>query len=584
MKDIKRVYFRKGTWFLLIIIFLSIVSCNKGVVPEKTEANPEVLSGKDYQNYTYLFSEALKQKLLGNIQKSVSYYDQCLKINPASDAAMFELSNLYSLAGEYEIGLKYAIMATNTDTENVWYKLHLANLYRAVDMNDSTIVIYEDILSKHPEKADLYFNLGNIYKENGYNRKALKVFDDIEGQYGFQPNISVLKAEVFESDRKFDKAEEEYKRIIQAYPDDPKYYILLAELYYKQDKNEEALEAYKKVDTLDKENDFALLSKIGFYRKNGEYDKVFSLVDTVIVRNTINLDTKVQLMFSFLTNPKEIASNTDQLLTRLLNLQESYPNEIRINALIADYYVKVENYQKASEELKNYLSKDKSNYVIWEQLLFVENILRNSQELYDISKEALTLFRSAPILYFFNGVACTELNKYEEAKRVLQKGIEFVGDNKPLLIQYYSMLGEIYRNLKDDNSSDKAFEAALKLDPKNLLVLNNYSYYLSLREEDLKKALEMSSITVKAEPENATYLDTYGWILHKLGRNQEALKYLKKAIDNDEAPSGEILNHYGDVLTLLGKTDEAITYYEEALKYSLDKEEIEKKIKRIEKK
>ena len=88
LKDIKRVYFRKGTWFLLIIIFLSIVSCNKGVVPEKTEANPKVLSGKDYQNYTYLFSEALKQKLLGNIQKSVSYYDQCLKINPASDAAI----------------------------------------------------------------------------------------------------------------------------------------------------------------------------------------------------------------------------------------------------------------------------------------------------------------------------------------------------------------------------------------------------------------------------------------------------------------------------------------------------------------
>ena len=583
MEDNRTLYFKRGTWFLLVIIFLSIISCSKKVIPEKTEGKPTVLSGKDYQNYTYLFSEALKQKLLGNIQKSVSYYDQCLKINPASDAAMFELSNLYSLAGEYEIGLKYGIMATNTDTENVWYKLHLANLYRAVNMNDSTIAIYEDILSQHPEKADLYFNLGNIYKENGYIKKALKVFDDIEEQYGFQPDISVLKAEIYESDRKFDKAEEEYKRIIQAYPDEPKYYILLAELYYKQDKNDKAKEAYEKVNMLDKENDFAILSKIGFYRKNGEYDKAFSLVDTVIIRNTINLDTKIQLMFSFLASPKEVAGNTEQILSRLLKLQEMNPNEIRMNALIADYYVKVENYQNASEELKNYLSKDKSNYVIWEQLLFVENILRNSQELYDISKEALTLYRSAPILYFFNGVACTELNKYEEAKRVFEKGIEFVGDNKPLLVQYYSMLGETYRNLNDDNSSDKAFEEALKLDPKNLLVLNNYSYYLSLREEDLKKALEMSSITVKAEPENATYLDTYGWILHKLGRNQEATKYLKKAIDNDEAPSGEILDHYGDVLLLLGKSGEAIKYYKEALKYSLDKEEIEKKIRQIEK-
>lgn len=576
-------YFNSSVPILMIILFISISSCSKKLIPETTAPPAKVLNDKDFQNYTYLFSEAIKQKLLGNIQKSVSYYDQCLKINPASDAAMFELSNLYSLAGEYKIGLKYAVMATNTDPENLWYQLHLANLYRAVNMNDSSIVIYEDILSKHPEKTDLYFNLGNIYKENGYNKKALNVFDELEAQYGFQPNISVLKSEIFEADGKFDEAEDEYRRLVTAFPEEPRYYILLAELYYKQGKNEEALKEYEEVNNLDKENDLVLLSKIGFYRNIGDYDQVFGLMDSIISRNTINVDTKIQLMFSFLTNPEEISKNTDELLIRLETLRKLNPDEIRINALIADYYVKIENYQKASEELKNYLKKDKTNYVIWEQLLFVENILRNSQDLYDISKEALTLFRTAPILYFFNGVACTELNKYEEAKSVLLKGLEFARDNKALLIQYYSMLGETYRNLDENELSDKAFDDALNLDPENLPVLNNYSYYLSLRDSDLKKALKMSSVTVKAEPLNATYLDTYGWILHKLGKNQEASKYLKKAIENDEAPSGEILQHYGDVLILLGRSEEALKYYREALKYLGDTKELEKKIKRSEK-
>ena len=145
------------------------------------------------------------------------------------------------------------------------------------------------------------------------------------------------------------------------------------------------------------------------------------------------------------------------------------------------------------------------------------------------------------------------------------------------------MLGETYRNLNENELSDKEFDNALNLDPENLPVLNNYSYYLSLRDSDLKKALKMSSVTVKAEPLNATYLDTYGWILHKLGKNQEASKYLKKAVENDEAPSGEILQHYGDVLILLGKSEEALMYYREALKYLGDTKELEKKIKRSEK-
>ena len=579
----KKRFLGKHALMFMVVIFIGLTSCSKKVVPEKSDRAPKVLTNKDYQNYTYLFSEALKQKILGNIEKSVSYYDQCLKINPASDAAMFELSNLYSLAGEYTLGMKYGVMATKADPENLWYKLHLANLYRAVNMNDSSIVIYEDILREHPEKTDLYFNLGNIYKENGYNEKALKVFDEIEKQYGFQPNISIIKVEIYEEDQNFDRAEEEMKKVITAFSEETKYYILLAELYYKQGKNSEAVSAYDKANSLDKDNDLVLLSKIGFFRNSKNYDQMFLLLDTAISRKTIDIETKIQLMFSYLADPEDISKNSEEILARLIELQKLYPEEIRINALIADYYVKIENYQKASEELRNYLKKDKTNYMVWEQLLFVENTLRNPQDLYDISKEALTLFRTAPILYFFNGLACTELNKYEEAKKVLLEGIKYAKDNKALLVQYYSMLGETFRNLKKNELSDQAFEDALYLDPENLLVLNNYSYYLSLRETNLKKALKMSAKCVKAEPLNATYLDTYGWILHKLGKHQEALKYLKKAIDNDETPSGEILDHYGDVLFEFDKKDEAVKSWKEAIKNGGDKKEIEKKIKRSEK-
>lgn len=568
---------------ILLVVLAGFSACSKKTVPQTAQIKKKELSGKDFQNYNYLFSEALKEKIFGNIQKAVSYYTQCLKINPQSDASMYELSNLYSMAGQYKLGIKYGRMAVKTDPDNIWYQLNLANLYHTVEMNDSSIAIYENITKNHPERMDLYFNLGNIYKESGKYKKALKVFNDIEKQFGYQPNIALLREEIFERQGDLGKAEEETNKLINTFPDEMKYLVLLAELKYKQGKNQEAEEIYARIEKKDPGNSMALMSKIGYYRKKNNYTEVFRLTDTVIASDKINQESKIQLMISLLTNPEEVNKYSDDIYKRVEDLKEKYPKEIRYYALLGDFYVKTENYQKAADEFKAYISKDKTNYRVWEQLLYIENMLGNMEELYQVSNDAMSLFRTAPIVYFFHGIACTQLKKYEEALEVLQKGITFAGDNKELIMQYYSLLGETYKNLGKNALSDQAFENALEIDPKNLLVLNNYSYYLSLRDENLKKALKMSAVTIKAEPDNSTYLDTYGWILYKLKKYNEALKYLKKAIENDSDPSGEILDHYGDALYKLGKSEEAVGYWKKALKYSDKKEELQKKIKNVNK-
>ena len=561
-----------------LFLLVGFVGCSKKAVPTKTSPVKKELSGKDFQNYNYLFSEALKEKVLGNIQKAAKYYTECLKINRQSDASMYELSTLYSMAGDYHLGLQYGSMAMKTDPDNLWYQLNMANLYHTVEMNDSSIAVYERIRKKYPERTDLYFTLANIYKESGKYKEALNIFEDIEKQYGYQANIALLKEEIYEEQNNFDKAEKELEKLITTYPMEMKYQILLAELFYKKGNNEAAEKQYDIIEAIDPENNLLLLSKISFYRKTNNYEKAFRLIDTLIVSKQVNPEIKVQLVVSLLTNPEEINKYPDQIFERVDTLKNMYPDEIRYYALLGDFYVKIENYQKASEEFMAYIEKDKSNYRVWEQLLFIENLLGNTDQLYSLSKEAMSLFNNAPVIYFFNGIACTMMERYDEALEVLAKGITFAGDNRELIMQYYSLLGETYKNLGKNVLSDQAFDNALEIDPENLLVLNNYSYYLSLRGQELKKALKMSSITVKAEPNNSTYLDTYGWILFKLNKNQESLKYLKRAMENDEDPSGEILEHYGDVLYKMEKNDEAIKYWTEALNFSDKKDNLKKKI------
>ena len=88
------------------------------------------------------------------------------------------------------------------------------------------------------------------------------------------------------------------------------------------------------------------------------------------------------------------------------------------------------------------------------------------------------------------------------------------------------------------------YERILELDPSNLMILNNYAYYLAINGGDLKKAERMSERTIRENPNNPVFLDTYGWIMHLQGQDELAKFYLNKALRNatDETKK-EIIQH-----------------------------------------
>ena len=129
--------------------------------------------------------------------------------------------------------------------------------------------------------------------------------------------------------------------------------------------------------------------------------------------------------------------------------------------------------------------------------------------------------------------------------------------------EFYSYLGDAYNRLKNTNCLIKVRTLALR--PEKSVVLNNYSYYLSLRTKDLEKAERLSKKSLELNPDEATYQDTYGWILFKLGRYEESEKWIHKALQNAELVSPEIFEHYGDVLFKLNKIEQAKEFWNKAI-------------------
>jgi len=193
------------------------------------------------------------------------------------------------------------------------------------------------------------------------------------------------------------------------------------------------------------------------------------------------------------------------------------------------------------------------------------------------SQQAIELFPNQAITYFYNGISNSLLENYEESIAPFETAL-LIGVDETVQANIFSNLGDAYYNLNNYIKSDSCYEKALELEPEKSYVLNNYSYYLSLRNENLSKALDMAKKANELEPNNISFQDTYGWVLYKLGKFDKAKVQIEKCLDNGGDKKAVILEHYGDILYQLGDTDNAVIYWKKAKDKGLDSEFIDKKI------
>jgi len=242
----------------------------------------------------------------------------------------------------------------------------------------------------------------------------------------------------------------------------------------------------------------------------------------------------------------------------------SHPNDLKAIVVYADILYTDNKFQEAKEQYLLVLEKDKTKSQVWSQVLFILAEQSDFETMLSVSDEALEYFPTDPLFYYFNGVSNKWLKNYSEAISSLETGIEFVIDNQNLLLEFYSSIADAYHATKQHKLSDEYYEKVLEIDPTNVLVLNNYAYYLSVRKESLEKAKKMSFKCNELEQNNGTYQDTYAWILYELKDYENAKQWMLKSLKNGSDISTVVVEHYGDILYKLGDIEEAIIQWKKA--------------------
>jgi len=354
---------------------------------------------------------------------------------------------------------------------------------------------------------------------------------------------------------------------------------MLAETYFLSDQKEKGFEILQQISLLNPQNGTLHITLADYYRDSGENEKSFDELILAFKSKDLNIETKASVLasyFSLIEMSEEMKSQAFQLAKILVDVhQDDYISF----AMYADLLYADKQYQKAKEQYFLSLERNNSKQEIWSQILFIQADQRSFLELQTTSSEALTFFPMNPLFYYFNGISNKWFEKYDQAIESFTTGLDFVVDNDLLLLEYYSSLGDVYNDIKEYNKSDNYFEKALQLDSNNVIILNNYAYYLSLRKEKLAKAKKISYQANILEPENGTYQDTYAWILYQQQNYLEAKEWINKALENDGYKSAVIIEHYGDILYKLGDIKNAVNQWKKALILEPDSDVLQQKIK-----
>ncbi len=564
------------------IIFVLLTGCTERAFRSKSgkPGNHEY----DTATFSYFYGEALKQKLLGNAGDALKYLEQCIKINPESDAVYYEIAQISLQHGDSENAKIYCEKALRINSKNVWYLTMTGDLFYQERNLDSAIFYYEMAVKEFPAHDELKMNLGNIYSEKGDFEKAAEIYKDLERKYGKSNSTEILIVRNLISAKKYDEAEKRINDELEGDQENVLYNGLLADIYKSKGEISKAEEVYKKLMNIDSTNLQTVISLIDFYVINRKYDEFFNLLNDIIIDNKFSRDDWMNIFTKILEYSDLIKERGIELEIAVKVLEKSYVSDGVMQVILPELYQKEGKQEQAAERYEELRKSFPDVYYIWEKLLLIYSDLRNYDRLFVLGRECSMKFNMSYVAKVLYASAAMEKKEYDIAMEELEKAKILAGNQDQMLSQVLSMEADLYYRKKEFGKSFEIYRQILKNNPEDILVLNNYAYFLAEQNQDLREAERMIRIVISREKENGTYIDTYAWVLFKRGKYKEAARVMEDLMAVNKTEDSEWFEHYGFIMKALKKCDIAVEYWNRAFKLNNEKDylktEIEKCTKR----
>ncbi len=527
------------------------------------------------------YYDALRARIKGDDKEEERLLLQVISGKPQASGAYYDLARLYFKENRSDKATEYIKKAIALDGSNVWYKTQYAEILVQNKQYEEAAKLFDEIAKTEKYNDDYLLKAFNLYQHVGKYDEALTTINKYLEKEPDNEEAIDLKKKLLLKRNDVDGVVKVLEGQIARNPQEGKYYAELAEVYDNNKLTGKAAEMYRKIEEQFSDDPTVQLTLSEYYKKNNNQKKYEEYVKKLVTNKSLEADVQLSILGPMIIEGGNDSAMRRQGLDIITILAEQHPENARVSAFYGDVLAFNNKIDKAAEAYKKSISIDPSTYKVWESLLFAYTGRETADSLIKYSEKALKLFPNQAMFHYLNGVGYMNKKDYAKSIKAISRGIDMQPeDNKAQLVQMYTGLGDAYNYAKKYSASDSSYDYALKLDPMNATVLNNYAYYLSVRGVRLEDAAQMSKKSLEVRKDEPTFMDTYGWILYKQGKYKDAQEYIQKAIDaNGENADGTLWEHLGDVYYKQGNIDKAVECWTKAKEKGTENTDIDKKIK-----
>lgn len=562
---------------LLLLFSLTIDSANGQRRSKREKSTPAAEITTYKLEEEALTTEGMKFMMLDEPAKALPIFEKLVKKSPLEANSYYLMAQALIKLDRLDEAIENSSQAYKLGKVNRYYAQQLGELYAKRKKYTEAAAIYEELIKQDPSNLQYGIELAAIYVFSDQPGKAISTYDKLEKAIGITEEVIHQKQQLYLRQNDLDKALQEAQKLIQSEPDEVDYRIELAELLIANERAKDAIAPLEEALRLNPDEAQAHVLLADIYRRNGDLEKCNAELKLVFANPNLDADPKVRVLSGYLLMVKT-QTERDEALVLAKQLVETHPSSSKACVIYGDLLVQSGKREEGRDQYRRSTRLDGSDFLVWNAILQLDQELNQPDSILVHSELALERFPTNGMFWFYNGSANLYKKNYKKAVAGLEESKNLSLDNINLVRFINANLGDAYNALGDHVKSDQSYDLVLKEDPDNDHVLNNYSYFLSLRKEKLDQALQMSERLVQRNTDNSTYLDTYAWVLYIRKDYKKARQFLEKAIATNQNVSGTIIEHYGDVLFQLGEKTKAVEQWKKAKKIGETTETIDKKI------
>lgn len=527
-----------------------------------------------------MYFDAIKAGMQNDDKQQEEILKKLTKDRSEEAAPYYDLSRLYLKQNKLDLAESFIKKAIDRNKNNIWYKRTQAEIFIYQGNWLQAAELLAELSKSELHSEEFLFQAVKLYEKANKYKEAIALLDQLLDKNSQDEELLLEKQKIIlEKNKDVEGALKIAQQLINQNPKEGRFYINLGEIYFNAGQKEKTLDIYSKA-LKELPDDAELQYGIAvYYKKTGDENQFHFYIQKAILNQTFEMETQVNLLIGYLQDIANDPKRMKEGLKLTEQLIDQNPTNANLIALYGQVLWNMNQQEDAEFQFKKSLSLDPSSYNIWQQLLVTYTAPNKADSLIKYSEKALKLYPNQAMLHYLNGIGWNNKKNYTKSIASIQRAIDLQPDeSKELLSDMYAAMGDAYNADKNFKASDESYEKAISLNPNNVSVLNNYSYYLSVRKQRLEYAEKMSKKTLELQPGEATFLDTYGWILFQQGKYEQAKKYIEDALKANPEADGTLWEHLGDVYFKLNLIEKAVEYWIKAKERGTENKDIDKKI------